>query len=62
MIKSEPLDLMQMVEIGERDERAASGGLDGGAMARIGPSSPEFIDTVTPGITEQKEGMRRKRR
>jgi hypothetical protein len=32
---------------------------DGGAMAGIGLSSPEFIDTVTPGIIEQKEGMGR---
>jgi hypothetical protein len=32
---------------------------DGGAMAGLGPSSPEFIDMVTPGIIEQKEGMRR---
>jgi hypothetical protein len=32
---------------------------DGGTMARLGPSSPEFIDTVTPGIIEQKEGMGR---
>jgi hypothetical protein len=32
-------------------------GPNGGAMAGIGPSSPEFIDTAIPGITEQKEGM-----
>jgi hypothetical protein len=33
--------------------------LDDGAMAGIGPSSLEFIDTVTPGIIEEKEGRGR---
>jgi hypothetical protein len=35
---------------------------DGGAMARKAETSPEFVDTATPGITEQKEGTGTERR
>jgi hypothetical protein len=35
--------------------------LDGGAMAGIGPNSPEFINTVIQSITEQKETLGSKR-
>jgi hypothetical protein len=35
---------------------------DGGAMAGKAETSPEFVDTATPCISEQKEGTGTKRR
>jgi hypothetical protein len=53
------LGRMRSNPVGEETSVGRPQGPHGGAMVGLVPSSPEFIDTVTPGIIEQKEGMGR---